>query len=31
MELLRKVDELKGKPQRRAAAMARYQQECELR
>jgi hypothetical protein len=31
MELLRKVDELKGKPQRRAAAMARYQEECELR
>ena len=31
MELMRKVEELKGKPQRRSAAMARYRAECELR
>ena len=30
IELLRKVEELKGKPQRRSAAMARYRAECEL-
>lgn len=31
MELRREADELKGKPQRRSAAMERYRQECELR
>ncbi len=28
-EMLRKVEELKGKPQRRSTAMARYRAECE--
>ena len=28
-DLLRRVDELKGKPQRRSTAMARYEAECQ--
>jgi hypothetical protein len=31
MEMLRAANRLKGKPQRRSAAMERYRQECELR
>jgi hypothetical protein len=30
-EMLREAEALKGKPQRRSAAMERYRQECELR
>lgn len=31
MEMAREIESLKGKPQRRAALAARYQQECELK
>jgi hypothetical protein len=30
VEMAREIEELKGKPQRRAALAARYQQECQL-
>lgn len=31
VEMAREIESLKGKPQRRAALAARYQQECQLR
>jgi hypothetical protein len=31
VEMAREIEGLKGKPQRRAALAARYQQECQLR
>lgn len=31
VEMAREIESLKGKPQRRAALAARYQQECELK
>ena len=31
MQMLNEAEQLKGKPQRRAVAMERYRQECEMR